>query len=105
CAVISHLAAGASNMSSMLRAIVQGPQEVTTGLGTPPKTGWAKLGPELLATDIGPSIEFRSDRPGFATAYQRPKEKFTYLARPEGSQLMLSQRSGSRGLDRPRTPG
>jgi len=61
-------------MSSMLRAIVQRPQEVTTGLGTSPKTDWAKLVPELLISDIGASIEFWCDRLGFATAYQRPRK-------------------------------
>jgi catechol 2,3-dioxygenase-like lactoylglutathione lyase family enzyme len=63
---------------------------VTTGLGTQPKTGWAKLVPELLVSDIGASIEFWCDRLGFAIAYRRPEEKFIYLERPEGAQLMLS---------------
>jgi ribosomal protein S18 acetylase RimI-like enzyme/catechol 2,3-dioxygenase-like lactoylglutathione lyase family enzyme len=67
---------------------------MTMGLGTPPKTGWAKLVPELLVSDIGTSIEFWCDRLGFKIAYQRPEEKFTYLERPEGAQIMLSQRSG-----------
>ena len=88
---------------------------MTTRLGAPPKTGWAKLVPELLVSDIGTSVEFWCNRLGFAIAYQRPEEKFIYLERPEGAQLMLSQRSGKwetgsldrpygRGLDRPRTP-
>jgi catechol 2,3-dioxygenase-like lactoylglutathione lyase family enzyme len=66
----------------------------TTGLGAPPKTGWAKLVPELLVSDIAASMEFRCDRLGFAVAYQRPEEAFAYLERPEGAQIMLSQRSG-----------
>ena len=44
------------------------------GLGTPPKTGWAKLVPELLVSDIATSIEFWCDRLGFKIAYQRPEE-------------------------------
>jgi hypothetical protein len=43
-----------------------------TGLGAPPRSGWAKLVPELLVSDIGASIEFWCDRLGFAIAYQRP---------------------------------
>ena len=77
---------------------------MTTGLRTPPKTGWAKLVPELLVSDIGTSIEFWCNQLGFAIAYQRPEEKFIYLERPEGAQIMLSQRSGKWEtglLDRP----
>src|SRR5262249_34949190 len=51
----------------------------TTGLGTSPKTGWAKLVPELLISDIGASIEFWCDRLGFATAYQRPRKNSPIL--------------------------
>ena len=40
----------------------------------------AKLVPELLVSDIGTSIEFWCKRLGFAIAYQRPEEKFIYLA-------------------------
>jgi hypothetical protein len=77
---------------------------MTTGLRAPPKTGWAKLVPELLVSDIGTSIEFWCNQLGFAIAYQRPEEKFIYLERPEGAQIMLSQRSGKWEtglLDRP----
>jgi hypothetical protein len=35
------------------------------GLGTPPTTGWAKLVPELLVSDIGANIKFWCDRLGF----------------------------------------
>ena len=77
---------------------------MTPGLGTPPKTGWAKLVPELLVSDIDASLEFWRDRLGFAIAYRRPEEAFAYLERPEGAQLMLCQRSGNwetAPLDRP----
>jgi hypothetical protein len=33
---------------------------------------------------------------GFEIAYQRPKEKFAYLERPEGAQIMLCERSEGR---------
>ena len=77
---------------------------MTTRFGAPPKTGWAKLVPELLVSDIGTSIEFWCNRLGFAIAYQRPEEKFIYLERAEGAQIMLSQRNGKWEtglLDRP----
>jgi ribosomal protein S18 acetylase RimI-like enzyme/catechol 2,3-dioxygenase-like lactoylglutathione lyase family enzyme len=67
---------------------------MTTEAGAPPKTGWAKLVPELLVSDIGASMEFWCNRLGFAVAYQRPAEAFAYLERPEGAQIMLSQRTG-----------
>ena len=72
--------------------------------GGPPKTGWAKLVPELLVSDIGTSLEFWCDRLGFAILYRRPEEAFAYLERPEGAQIMLAQRSGTwetAPLDRP----
>ena len=78
--------------------------ETGVTLGGPPKTGWAKLVPELLVRDIGTSLEFWCDRLGFAIAYRRPEEAFAYLERPEGAQIMLSQRSGkweTAPLDRP----
>ena len=67
---------------------------MATGLGAPPKSGWARLVPELLVNDIGTSVEFWCDHLGFAIAYSRPEEAFAYLERPEGAQIMLSQRSG-----------
>jgi catechol 2,3-dioxygenase-like lactoylglutathione lyase family enzyme len=73
-------------------------------LGAPPKSGWASFVPELLVQDIGPSLAFWRDILGFAIAYQRPAERFVYLERPEGSQVMLSQRSGTwetAALERP----
>jgi catechol 2,3-dioxygenase-like lactoylglutathione lyase family enzyme len=80
-----------------------GAREAESGmtLGTPPKAGWAKLVPELLVSDINTSLEFRL---GFVIAFQRPEEAFAYLERPEGAQIMLSQRSGkweTAPLDRP----
>ena len=62
--------------------------------GRPPKTGWAKLTPEILVSDLAASGAFWLDLMGFEIAYQRPEEKFAFLERPEGAQIMLSQRSG-----------
>jgi catechol 2,3-dioxygenase-like lactoylglutathione lyase family enzyme len=75
-----------------------------TSLGAPPKSGWASFVPELLVQDIEPSLAFWCDVLGFAVAYRRPEERFAYLERPEGSQVMLSQRSGkweTAALERP----
>jgi len=75
-----------------------------TGLDAPPRSGWAKLVPELLVSDIGASMVFWCDRLGFTIAYRRLEEAFAYLERPEGAQIMLSQRSGkweTAPLDRP----
>jgi catechol 2,3-dioxygenase-like lactoylglutathione lyase family enzyme len=68
---------------------------MTEDRGSPPRTGWAKLVPELLVSDIASSTAFWRDRLGFAIAYQRPEQSFVYLERPEGAQLMLCQRSGN----------
>lgn len=62
--------------------------------GHPPKCGWAKLVSELLVEDINASRAFWLDLLGFEIAYQRPEEGFVYLERPEGAQIMPSQRSG-----------
>ncbi len=59
-----------------------------------PKTGWAKLVPEVLVRDIEISLSFWRNLLGFEIAYQRPEERFVYLERPEGAQIMLCQRSG-----------
>ena len=77
---------------------------MTAELGSPPKTGWAKLLPELPVSDIAASLAFWRDRLGFAVAYQRPDQAFAYLERPEGAQIMLCQRHGNwetAPLDRP----
>ena len=56
-----------------------------TESGARPKTGWAKLVPELLVSDIAASVEFWSHHLGLAIAYERPEETFAYLVRPEGA--------------------
>lgn len=62
--------------------------------GTPPKTGWSRLVPELLVQDFPTSLAFWRDCLGFRIAYDRPEQRFAYLERPEGSQVMLCQRTG-----------
>ncbi len=62
--------------------------------GHPPKSGWAKLVCELYVEDIEKSRAFWQALIGFEIAYQRPEEKFLYLERPDGAQIMLCQRNG-----------
>jgi len=60
--------------------------------------------PELLVEDIATSLPFWRDLLGFAIAYQRPEDRFVYLERPDGAQIMLCQRSGrweTAALERP----
>lgn len=60
--------------------------------GAPPKTGFSALTPELLVSDIEQSLHHWCEIFGFEIAYQRPSERFAYLQRPEGAQIMLSLR-------------
>ena len=62
--------------------------------GAPPRSGWARLAPELLVTDLAASLHFWRDLLGFRIAYDRPEERFAYLERPDGGQVMLSERNG-----------
>ena len=64
--------------------------------GSSPKTGWAMFKPELHVNDLAKSLTFWIDILGFEIAYQRVEEKFVYLERPEGAQLMLCQRHANK---------
>ncbi|GAB4191397.1 MAG: VOC family protein [Thalassobaculales bacterium] len=65
-----------------------------TGEGRPPRTGWAPMVAELHVLDLEASLAFWTGLLGFAVAYRRREEKFAYLERPEGGQIMLCQRHG-----------
>lgn len=72
--------------------------------GMSPRTGWAKMVPELLVEDLEASLDFWRTLLGFEIAYQRPEQRFAYMERPEGAQVMLCERSGSwetANLERP----
>jgi len=72
--------------------------------GAPPRSGWARMVPEILVEDIQASLSFWRDLLGFEIAYHRPEEKFAYLERPDDAQIMLCQRSGvweTGALERP----
>ncbi len=62
--------------------------------GAPPWHGWARMVPELHVSDIATSLGFWCNVLGFGIAYQRPAERFVYLERAEGAQVMLCQRNG-----------
>ena len=59
----------------------------------PPRAGWARMVPELLVSDLAASLDFWRGLLGFRIAYSR--DGFVYLERPEGAQIMLSERDGS----------
>ena len=61
--------------------------------GKPPDI-WAWLMPEVVVSDFDRSLAFWTGVLGFAVAYDRPAQKFVYLERPEGGQMMLYQRDG-----------
>ncbi|MGE0723643.1 MAG: bleomycin resistance protein [Alphaproteobacteria bacterium] len=63
-------------------------------LGRPPRQGWARMVPELMVEDHEASLAFWCGLLGFGVAYRRPEERFAYLERPEGAQVMLCQRNG-----------
>lgn len=44
--------------------------------GAPSKSGWAKLVPELLVSDLARSLAFWRERLGFEIAYHRSDERF-----------------------------
>jgi catechol 2,3-dioxygenase-like lactoylglutathione lyase family enzyme len=53
-------------------------------------SSWAALVPELLATDIGRSLQFWRDICGFAVVFDRPAEGFAYLDL-DGAQIILDE--------------
>ena len=61
-------------------------------LGRAPRSEWLNLVSELLVSDLEASLGFWLDVLGFRIAYHRPAERFAYLERPEGAQIMLHQR-------------
>jgi catechol 2,3-dioxygenase-like lactoylglutathione lyase family enzyme len=62
--------------------------------GAPPRHGWAPMVAELHVNKLEDSLQFWCELLGFEVAYRRPAEKFVYLERPEGAQIMLCQRHG-----------
>lgn len=73
-------------------------------LDGPPKSGWASFVAELHVGDLDMSLSFWRDVLGFGVAYRRGSERFVYLEREDGSQIMLCQQNGrfeTGNMDRP----
>jgi catechol 2,3-dioxygenase-like lactoylglutathione lyase family enzyme len=64
------------------------------GIGSPPKSGFSRSAVELIVIDQKASLAFWTGVLGFAIAYSRPAQKFAYLERPEGAQVMIYERDG-----------
>ena len=73
------------------------PDGDTIDHGRPPARGWGRLVTELLVEDLVASLRFWCDVLGFACAYRRPAERFVYLERPDGAQIMLCERADRKG--------
>jgi catechol 2,3-dioxygenase-like lactoylglutathione lyase family enzyme len=69
-----------------------GTREMNGEFGAPPRHRWAPMVAELHVNALEQSLEFWCELLGFEIAYRRPVEKFVYLKRPEGAQVMLCQR-------------
>lgn len=67
---------------------------MSDAFGHAPRGGWAPLVSELHVEDLERSLAFWCGVLGFTIAYRRPAERFVYLERPEGGQIMLCQRNG-----------
>ncbi|MEX0808682.1 MAG: VOC family protein [Dongiaceae bacterium] len=61
--------------------------------GGPPKSGFARMAPEILVSDFEASLVFWQDLIGFEIAYRRPEDRFAYLDL-RGAQIMLCERWG-----------
>jgi catechol 2,3-dioxygenase-like lactoylglutathione lyase family enzyme len=67
---------------------------MSSGIGNAPASGWAGFVAELHVGDIDASLSFWRDVLAFSVAYQRPNERFVYLERADGSQIMLCEQNG-----------
>jgi catechol 2,3-dioxygenase-like lactoylglutathione lyase family enzyme len=63
------------------------------GTGSPPAV-FAACSVEIMVTDYATSLAFWCDVLGFAPVHTRPAQKFAYLERPDGAQMMLYERDG-----------
>lgn len=64
-----------------------------TALGAPPASGWNRMAPELIVSDLETSLDYWCGVLGFDIAYRRPSERFAFLDLA-GAQIMLRQRDG-----------
>ena len=64
-------------------------------VGSPPRSGFAALAPELIVVDLEVSLSFWVDILGFDIAYRRTDQRFAYLQLTGGAQIMLCEQSGN----------
>lgn len=62
--------------------------------GSPPKSGFAAIAIELIVSNYDRSLAFWTGPMGFTICYTRPLQKFAYLERPDGAQMMFYERDG-----------
>lgn len=63
------------------------------GIGAPPSP-WAAGMAEMMVTDHPASVAFWCGVLGFGVAFERPAQKLSCLAHPDGAQAMLYARDG-----------
>ena len=69
-------------------------RQANEALGTPPRSGWARMVVELHVNNLEVSLSFWRGVLGFDMAFERSEERFIYLEHREGHQIMLCQRHG-----------
>jgi catechol 2,3-dioxygenase-like lactoylglutathione lyase family enzyme len=62
--------------------------------GSPPKADFAALALELIVSNYDRSLAFWTGPMSFSVCYTRPAQKFAYLERPDGAQMMFYERDG-----------
>jgi catechol 2,3-dioxygenase-like lactoylglutathione lyase family enzyme len=62
--------------------------------GSPPKGGFSSMAIELIVSNYERSLAFWTGPMGFAVCYTRPFQKFAYLERADGAQMMFYERDG-----------
>jgi catechol 2,3-dioxygenase-like lactoylglutathione lyase family enzyme len=62
--------------------------------GSPPKSGFAAMAIELIVSNYERSLAFWTGPMGFNICYTRLAQKFAYLERPDGAQMMFYERDG-----------
>jgi catechol 2,3-dioxygenase-like lactoylglutathione lyase family enzyme len=62
--------------------------------GAPPKSGFAAMAIELIVSNYERSLAFWTGPMGFVVCYTRPAQKFAYLERADGAQMMFYERDG-----------
>jgi catechol 2,3-dioxygenase-like lactoylglutathione lyase family enzyme len=64
----------------------------TMDTGSPPREGFAAMAIELIVSNYEKSLAFWAGPLGFDVCYTRPAQRFAYLERAEGAQMMFYER-------------